>query len=247
MIRSLLLASIAVAASSAAYAQTPAAPAPAAPAPAAPAAPVSAPPVLSQIVVYDINQLIAQSAAGADMRAKLTAITDQVRRELEPDQRQLQSEITAIRATSVAEAQSPANVQRQENFQRQYQQFQAKQERLAAVLEQTERNALSTFYTAMTPVLRATMLSRNGLIAMQASNVEAYVPGIDITAELVTRLNATTRTIAVTRATLQPQGGAQPAAAAAPGAAPRPATPAVPAAGPLPRQPATTPRAAPPR
>lgn len=241
MIRSLLLASVAVAAStSAAFAQTPAAPA-------APAAPVSAPPVLSQIVVYDISQLIAQSAAGADMRAKLTAITDQVRRELEPDQRQLQSEITAIRATSVADAQSPANVQRQENFQRQYQQFQAKQERLGAVLELTERNALSTFYTAITPVLRATMLSRNGLIAMQASNVEAYVPGIDITAELVTRLNATTRTIAVTRATLPTQGGA-PAASAAPGAAPRPPAPAVPAAtGPLPRQPATTPRPAPPR
>lgn len=244
MLRSLLLASVALATSAtAALAQTPAA----APAPAAPAAP-AAPPVLSQVVVYDANQLISQSAAGADMRTKLTAINDQIRRELEPDQRQLQSELAAIRGTSVADAQTPAAQQRQESFQRLYQQFQAKQERLGAVMELTERNALGSFSQALAPVLRATMLARGGLVAMQTSSVDAYVPGIDMTADLVTRLNAATRTINVTRATLPTQGAA-PAASGAPAATPaRPpsATPAPAAPGPLPRQPAA-PRPAPPR
>jgi Skp family chaperone for outer membrane proteins len=225
MIRTFLLASALVAVSgTAGFAQTPV------PAPAPAAAPVP-----SQIVVYDVNQLISQSAAGTDMRTKLTAISDQIRRELEPDQRQLQSELAAIRATSVADAQAPAAQARQESFQRLYAQFQQKQERLGAVMELTERNALTTFSQALAPVLRATMLARNGLVAMQAQNVDAYVPGIEITADLVTRLNAVTRTVAVTRATL-PTPGAAPAAAAAP------AAPA--AAGTLPRQPT---RPAPPR
>jgi Skp family chaperone for outer membrane proteins len=235
MFRSILLAGFAlVATSGTAFAQTPAA-APATPTP----APAPAPPVASPVVVYDVNQLITQSAAGADMRTKLQAINDQIRRELEPDQRQLTSELAAIRATSVADAQTPAAQQRQESFQRLYQQFEAKRERLGAVMELTERNALGAFSTALAPVLRATMLARGGLVAMQASSVDAYVPGIDMTADLVTRLNAATRTIAVTRATLPTQGAAAPAAGAAPTPVPVP-----PAAGALPRQPT---RPAPPR
>ena len=228
MIRSLLLASVAVAASaSAALAQT------------APAAPVAAAaPVPSQIVVYDVNQLITQSAAGGDMRTKLTAINDQIRRELEPDQRQLQSELAAIRATSVADAQAPAAQQRQESFQRLYQQFQQKQERLSAVMELTERNALGSFSQALAPILRATMLARNGLVAMQTGSVDAYVPGIEITADLVTRMNAATRTVTVTRATLPTQGAAPAAGAATPANPARPGATPVPAPGPLPRQPA---------
>jgi Skp family chaperone for outer membrane proteins len=230
MIRSLLLASVALFASgTAAFAQTPA----------APAAPAAAAPVASPVVVYDVNQLITQSAAGIDMRTKLTSINDQIRRELEPDQRQLQSEIAAIRATSVADAQTPAAQQRQENVQRLYQQFEAKRERLGAVMELTERNALGAFSTALAPVLRATMIARNGLVAMQTGAVDAFVPGIDITADLVTRLNAATRTIAVTRATLPTQGAA-PTAATPAGATPTP----VPAPGALPRAPA---RPTPPR
>jgi Skp family chaperone for outer membrane proteins len=226
MIRSILLATVALAVSgTAALAQTPPA--------AAPAAPVASP-----VVVYDVNQLIAQSAAGTDMRNKLQAINEQIRRELEPDQRQLQSELAAIRATSVADAQAPAAQQRQESFQRLYQQFETKRERLGAVMELTERNALGAFSTALAPVLRATMISRNGLVALQAGSVDAFVPGIDITADLVTRLNAATRTIAVTRATLPTQGAA-PAAPAAATPTPVPAAP-----GALPRQPA---RPTPPR
>lgn len=237
MIRSFLLAGVAALSSAtAAFAQTP----PAAAAPAAPAAAPAAAPVLSPIVVYDVNQLITQSLAGVDMRNKLTAINDQIRRELEPDQRQLQSELEAIRGTSVADAQTPAAKARQESFQRLYGQFQQKQERLSAIMELTERSALGAFSQALNPVLRATMLARNGLVAMQTQSVDAYVPGIDITTDLVTRLNAATKTIAVTRATLPTQNTGAAPAAGAPTPVPVPATPTTP----LPRQPA---RPAPPR
>jgi Skp family chaperone for outer membrane proteins len=210
----------------AAQAQTPV-PVPAPAASAAAARPAAAPPVLSPVVIYDLGRLIQDSTAGQDMRNKLQAIRDQITRELEPDQRQLQSELTAIRATSVADAQTPAAQARQEAFQRLYGQFQQKQERLTQVMQLTERNALEAFSTAFSPAMQQAMVARNALVAMQAQQVEAFVPGVDMTGDLITRLNATTKTINVVRATLP----------TAPAAAPAPAAPA--AGAPLPRQPAS--------
>jgi Skp family chaperone for outer membrane proteins len=238
MIRSILLASATLMAATSAFAQTTPAPAAAPPA----AAPAAAAPVASPVVVYDLGRLIETSDAGKDMRTKLNAIADQINRELEPDQRQLQTELAAIRGTPVGEAQTPAAQQRQENFQRLYAQFEQKQQRLSAVMQLTERNALGAFSQALAPALRQTMTARSGLVALQANAVEAFVPGVDITGDLVARINASTRTINVTRATLPTQGAAPAAApggttpARPPGAAPaRPATPAPVA----PRQPST--------
>ncbi|MFM1976496.1 MAG: hypothetical protein RL145_1342 [Pseudomonadota bacterium] len=208
-------------------------PAPAA-APAA-ARPAGSPAVLSPVVVYDLGSLIQDSLAGQDMSNKLKAIRDQINRELEPDQRQLESELRAILASSVQESQSAAGRQRQEAFQRLNGEFQQKQERLSQVMQLTERNAIEAFNKAMAPVLQQTLVARNGLIAISANQVEAFIPGVDMTADLITRLNATTKTINVVRATLPTQGAPAPAAAGAPAAAP--------AGAPLPaRPPAAAPK-----
>lgn len=223
-------------AATSAYAQTPV-PVPAPAAAAAPARPAGAPAVLSPVVVYDLGALIQDSLAGQDMSNKLKAIRDQINRELEPDQRQLESELRAILASSVQESQSVAGRQRQEAFQRLNNEFQQKQERLSQVMQLTERNAIDAFNKAIAPVLQQTLVARNGLIAISANQVEAFIPGVDMTADLITRLNATTKTINVVRATLPTQGA--PAAAPAAGAAPA----AAPAGAPLPaRPPAAAPR-----
>ncbi|MCA3692202.1 OmpH family outer membrane protein [Aquidulcibacter sp.] len=225
-------------AATSAQAQTPVpVPAPAPAAAAAPARPAGAPAVLSPVVVYDLGSLIQDSLAGQDMSNKLKAIRDQINRELEPDQRQLESELRAILASSVQESQSAAGRQRQEAFQRLNNEFQQKQERLSQVMQLTERNAIDAFNKAIAPVLQQTLVARNGLIAISANQVEAFIPGVDMTADLITRLNATTKTINVVRATLPTQGA--PAAAPAAGAAPA----AAPAGAPLPaRPPAAAPR-----
>ncbi len=223
-------------AASAAQAQTPVpVPAPAAAAP-APARPAGSPAVLSPVVVYDLGGLIQDSLAGQDMSNKLKAIRDQINRELEPDQRQLESELRAILTSSVQDSQSAAGRQRQEAFQRLNNEFQQKQERLSQVMQLTERNAIDAFNKAIAPALQQTLVARNGLIAISANQVEAFIPGVDMTADLITRLNATTKTINVVRATLPTQGGAAaPAAAGAPAAAP--------AGAPLPaRPPAAAPK-----
>ncbi|MCA3696999.1 OmpH family outer membrane protein [Aquidulcibacter sp.] len=219
----------------AAQAQTPVpVPAPAPAASAAPARPAGSPAVLSPVVVYDLGSLIQDSLAGQDMSNKLKAIRDQINRELEPDQRQLESELRAILSSSVQESQSAAGRQRQEAFQRLNNEFQQKQERLSQVMQLTERNAIDAFNKAIAPALQQTLVARNGLIAISANQVEAFIPGVDMTADLITRLNATTKTINVVRATVPTQGGAAAPAAApaagAPAGAPLPARP--PAAAP---------------
>lgn len=101
-------------------------------------------------------------------------------------------------------------------------------------MQLTERNAIDAFNKAIAPALQQTLVARNGLIAISANQVEAFIPGVDMTADLITRLNATTKTINVVRATLPTQGGASAPAAApaagAPAGAPLPARP--PAAAP---------------
>jgi Skp family chaperone for outer membrane proteins len=219
----------------AAQAQTPV-PVPAPAAVTAPVRPAGSPAVLSPVVVYDLGGLIQDSLAGQDMSNKLKAIRDQINRELEPDQRQLESELRAILTGSVQESQSAAGRQRQEAFQRLNNEFQQKQERLSQVMQLTERNAIDAFNKAIAPALQQTLVARNGLIAISANQVEAFIPGVDMTADLITRLNATTKTINVVRATLPTQGGATaPAAGSAPAIAP--------AGAPLPaRPPAAAPK-----
>jgi len=220
----------------AAQAQTPVpVPAPVPAAAAAPARPAAAPAVMSPVVVYDRESLIAGSLAGQDMINKLKAIREQIKKnELDPDQRQLESELKAILASSVQESQSLAGRQRQEAFERLSNDFQQKQGRLSQVLQETNQNALENFEKALGPVLKDTLIARNGLIAITSEQVVAYNPGVDITADLITRLNAATKTINVVRATPQAQGGAAAPAAApaagAPAGAPLPARP--PAAAP---------------
>ena len=219
-------------AASAAQAQAPV-PVPAPAAATAPARPAGSPAVLSPVVVYDLGGLIQDSVAGQDMANKLKAIRDQINRELEPDQRQLETELRAILTSSVQDSQSAAGRQRQEAFQRLNNEFQQKQERLSQVMQLTERNAIDAFNKAIAPALQQTLVARNGLIAISANQVEAFIPGVDMTADLITRLNATTKTINVVRATLPTQGGAAAPAGAGSAGAPLPARP--PAAAPKPK------------
>jgi outer membrane protein len=227
-----------------AFAQTPVpAPAPAA----APAARPAPTPVLSQVVVFDLQGVIAQSDAGKDMAQKVNAIATAMRNELEPEARTLEADRQRLPQTPAAQLQAT-----EEALRRRLQAFAQKQERLAAELQLTRDNAFNAYLNELNPLLVQAMTARNALVVLESGSTYANVPGVDISADLVARLNAKTRTINVTRATLPAQGaapaaGARPATPAAPGAA-RPATPApaaaprptpVPAPAPLPRAPAT--------
>lgn len=222
-------------AGSAVYAQT-----------AAPTLPplTAAPPVASNVIIVDIEEVLRRSDAGRDISNKLNAIKTTLEGELQP-------EATAIEAERVRLSNTPASQLQTEEFQnqrtalaRRMQLLEAKEQYASAELQASQGAALAKFQDAIAPIERALLTSRNALIMVDSSSTIAYAPGVDATADLLTRLNAAVRTIDVQR--VQPRGAngqviprpsdsaARPAAAAP---AARPAT--VPASGPLPRQPAT--------
>lgn len=194
---------------------------------AAPAAPVPSP-----VVVFDVQAVIAGSAAGQDMNTKLQAIATAMRTELEGEARTLETERQRLLAVPAAQFQSPENVQAQQRFQQRAEELALKDRRTAAELQATQNAALQQFNAALQPAVRASMTARNAVIALESNTVYDNVGGVDVTADVISRINASTRTINVQRVTLPPPGQ-QPAAGARPSA---PAAPA-PASGPLPRAP----------
>jgi Skp family chaperone for outer membrane proteins len=205
-------------------------------APAAPAAPVPSP-----IVVFDIQAVLSGSAAGQDMNTKLQAIATAMRTELEGEARTLETERQRLLAVPAAQFQSPENVQAQQRFQQRAEELALKDRRMSAELQATQNAALNLFNTAMQPAVTGSMTSRNALMAVESNSVYAHVGGVEITADVISRLNASTRTINVQRVTLPAQGEGGPAGAAPAPAAPaaRPAGTPVPAGAPLPRAPST--------
>lgn len=203
------------------------------PAPAAPAAPVA--PVASQVVVFDIDQIVAGSAAGQDMNNKLRAIQAGIEAELQSEVNALQAERQRLGAvptsqTGTAEFQAAA-----ERLQLRERELAAKLRRVEAELQATSQVAEALFVQAVRPAVDEVMRQRGALVSVQAGTAFTWNPGVDITTEVINRLNATTRTINVQRMVfnaegqLVPMGGATAPAAAAPGGQPLPRAPQGPA------------------
>lgn len=244
MTRMLLSASaLALALSGPAFAQqaTPATAPAAAPAPAVEVAPLN-----NSVLVLDGARLIRDSAAGKDMTAKLTAIGTTIQNESRAGAQPLETEAQALqKATAgLSPAQIRANADlrtRVEAFERRLQTQEAADQRRGQELQLTELRAREEFNRVVGPVVQETVAARGGLILLDRGDVSYAVPGVDITADVIERLDQRVRTVNVTRQTPPAQPAAAPAAGAtapAPGAtAPRPATP--PAAAPTtpPRRP----------
>jgi Skp family chaperone for outer membrane proteins len=227
-----LAALLAASGASVALAQTAPAPVPAAPA-------ASAPPVASPVIVYDPQRVIAQSAAGQDMTTKLNAIAAAIRTQLETEARAIEAERTRLQQTPAGQLESAATQQAVATLRGRIEALQTLERRSNVEMQATQEQALGQFSQALDPVIRAAVTARNAYIVLETGAVTFAVPGVDVTSDVITRLNAAVRTINVTRVTLPaspPAGTAAPAPR--PGAAPTPTPVPVPA-GPLPRAPGT--------
>lgn len=218
-----------------AFAQTP--PAPAAP-PALPA-PVAAIP--SPVVVYSLQGVVGLSAAGRDLATKLQAIEAAMTAELETEARAIVEERQRLGQTPAAQLQSPAVQQADAANQRRAQAFDVARQRAQYDLRATNERALGLFEQALQPVLLATVQSRGALIVLEANSVNYANPGVDITRDLVTALNASVTTINVVRVRVQTEEEAAAAAASGTQPAGTPAVSATPAGQPLPRRPTPVP------
>jgi Skp family chaperone for outer membrane proteins len=229
------------AAATGALAQTAATPAPVPPAPVAP--------VPSHVVVYSLQGVVAGSAAGRDMATKLQGIQAAMNAELDTERRAILDERQRLMQTPASQLQSPEVRRADAALQQRAEAFEIARRRTEIDLQATNERALGLFLQALQPVMTSVVERRGAHVVLEAAEVSFAVPGVDITRDLVTALDAAVTTINVARVRVQTEEEAA-AAAAAPGAPGAPAArppatgtpvPATPAGAPLPRRPTPVP------
>jgi Skp family chaperone for outer membrane proteins len=166
------------------------------------------------IVVMDYERVVATSVAGRDIDAKLRAIHDQMQGELQPENAAIQSEAQSFQQAT--QGQTEDQVRRNAALQ---QRGQALQQRIEAQrnqqltrsrdLEYTRQQALVEFGRLAQPIVREVMNNRHAVAVVDRSAVQLMVDSVDVTADIISRLDQQVRTVNVTRQ-VAPQPPAQP-------------------------------------
>ena len=168
-------------------AQTPAAPKPATPAP----APVVPFPPDSKIAFVDVNQVAALSVAGKDASKKLQDLTTKKSGEIGEKNKQLQA-MTTRRDTSANVMNDAARAQLDKDIDKLQRDIQFMQTNAQAEVDDLRNELMGDFQKRLVPVIDD-LAKEKGLYAVFsiADSGAAYVhPGLDLTAEVVKRLDA---------------------------------------------------------
>ena len=165
------------------------------------------------VIVIDRAQILTQSKAGQDVRTKIQGIESSMQAELQPTATQLQTEGSAIEAktanmTPEAMRADAALKTEVENYARKANDFNRRRQIAAQELQLTERKAFIDLNNALVPVLRDVVAENSANVILDRSSVVFSDEATDVTASVITKLDAATPTIAVTRQkipTQQPQ------------------------------------------
>jgi len=164
----------------------------------------------TNVIVIDRTQILTQSKAGQDVATKIQGIEAAMQAELQPTAVQLQTEGTAIEAktanmTPEAMRADAALVTEVENYARKANEFNRNRQIAAQELALTERKALIDLNNALVPVLREVVTETGANVILDRSSVIFTDPATDMTASVISKLDAATPTIAVTRQKLPAQ------------------------------------------
>ena len=166
----------------------------------------------TKVVVIDRVKIYAESQAGQDLRNKVASIETTMQGELKPTADKLQADGTSLdsrtqgmtRDAILANATLKAEV---EQLAREAQVFNQRRQIAANELALTERAALSEFNNALIPVLQQVIAETGASVILDKSQVVFVDDATDVSASVVTKLNAATPTINVVRQRMptQPQ------------------------------------------
>ena len=156
------------------------------------------------IVVIDQRKILADSLAGKDIANKLKNISEQVNRELKPTGDSLNSEGKSLQSrlngkTEQQIAADTALVNSLQSFQRKSNDFARKRQIAAAEMEMTQRKALSDFANALRPVILEVVREKNAKVVLDRSQTQYVEPSFDSTSLVISKLDARTKSISVTR------------------------------------------------
>ena len=165
-------------------------------------------PAMAQaVIVIDQARVLATSAAGLDIQSKLQGIGEQVDRELEPEAEALETEQQSLDAQTqnlsreAIEAR-PDLISRIQSFQRRLVTFEQKRQKRARELAATRDQALQRFEEALRPVIAEVIRESSASVVLDRSQVIFAGEAADKTQAVITKLDAATQTIQVTKVNL---------------------------------------------
>ncbi len=161
----------------------------------------------TNVMVIDQAKIMTESKAGKDIAKKLQNIAEQLNKELKPTADSLQAEQKSLQETLAplnknAIAQDKALVTRIQNFEKRSAELQKTGQIRQAELELTRRDAWSKFFVALEPALQAAIDESKADIVIDRSSTIHTADGVDKTALIISKLDASTPAIAVTKQTL---------------------------------------------
>ncbi|MEE9380257.1 MAG: OmpH family outer membrane protein [Hyphomonadaceae bacterium] len=162
------------------------------------------------VVVIDQRVIMRDSLAGKAIQAKLKSIEDQITNELRPTAASLETESTALQTrtatmTEQAVLADAALKTRFESFYTKAGEFNQLRQRRTQELALTERKAWGDFFAALQPILQQVVSEKSAGVMLDRNSIVYSAPAVDVTALVISKLDASTPTIAVTRQTVPAQ------------------------------------------
>jgi len=166
----------------------------------------------TKIVVVDQGRVLRESKAGQDIAQKIRSIETQMQQELKPSAEAVQSigksleSKTANMTPEAMRADSALKAEAQ-SYQQKLSSLEQERRKRAQQLKLTEQQATAAFSKALQPVLDEVMRAQGAQIMLPASQVMVATQAADVTSSVISKLDARTSSIAVSRAELpqQPQ------------------------------------------
>ncbi len=159
----------------------------------------------ASVVVINSQRVLAESAVGRDMTAKLQQVRTQIGGEaqaLAPERQSIEQELSRLQNSlrNQSSEQIRNNSQVQAVVQRQ-QQLQQRAAGLQGDLQCSELLALREINRMVSPVVRTVMQQRGAAVVLDSSSATEFTPEVDITATVIQQLdgNQATRTVNVAR------------------------------------------------
>lgn len=175
------------------------------------AAPIS---FAQDILVVDTATVLQDSKAGQDIETKVRQIGDAMQSELQPEQNALKTEKASLDAKIEGKTQDDiradqALVAQGQAYTRKLQAYAQKTDKRSKELVATERTALSAFGEKMSEAAEAIRVQKGAKIVMTSADVYLFDDSVDITQEVIAKMDQDSPTIAVTRVTLPDQPAQQ--------------------------------------
>lgn len=159
------------------------------------------------VVVVNYQRVMAESALGRDMAAKLQQIRTQIQGEasaLAPEQQSIEQE--RARLAQASRNMTPEQIRANSNMNSQFealqtriQQFQARSGSLQGDLECSQAFAIREFQGQASPIVRSAMEARGAGVVLDAGSIQFVSPTYDITTTVIQQLDQAVRTSNTTR------------------------------------------------